>query len=64
MDPVIRKLFGNMPISQLNDVQLANAKSQQQNTVLFLGLGIVVLGVTIYSLYKQNVVLKARIVKR
>ena len=41
MDPVIRKLFGNMPISQLNDVQLANAKSKQQNTILFLGLGIV-----------------------
>ena len=64
MDPVIRKLFGNMPISQLNDVQLANAKSKQQNTVLFLGIGIALLGVTAYSLYRQNVVLKARIVGR
>ncbi len=54
MDPVMQAVFGTMPIGQLSAVQAATGKNNSLNTIILVGGVALVLGVTVYILYKQN----------
>lgn len=58
MDPVIQTLFGKMPIEQLNAVQSETQKNKNSYATIILGSVVIILGITAYLLYLQNVKLK------
>jgi len=58
MDPVMQTLFGKMPIEQLNAVQSATQKNKNSYATIILGSVVIILGITAYLLYLQNVKLK------
>jgi hypothetical protein len=58
MDPIMQALFGRLPISQLPSVQAAAAQKNNNNTILFMGALVLVGGILVYNIYRENQYLK------
>lgn len=61
MDPVMQTLFGKMPIEQFNAVKTATEKNKNANTILVLSGVAIIIGITAYHFYKQNIELKRKL---
>ena len=61
MDPVMQTLFGKMPISQLTTVQAALSQKSNTNKILILGAIIIVGGVIVHYIKKENQELKIKL---
>lgn len=61
MDPVMQTLFGKMPISQLTAVQAALSQKSNTNKILILGAIIIVGGVIVHHINKENQELRIKL---
>ena len=61
MDPVMKTIFGNMPIEHINAVKAAANKKMTTDALLILGGVALVLCLFLYIMHKKNIELKEQL---